>query len=66
MGKIGEIFGVEPDKSQKQERGDRWSKDDGRKSSYCITDGHMSFEKMLNWVQSTKSTKVELYSEVIL
>ena len=26
----------------------------------------MSFEKMLNWRQSTKNTKVELYSEVIL
>ena len=24
MGKIGENFGVEPDKSQKQERSDRW------------------------------------------
>ena len=31
MGKIGENFGVEPDESQKQERGDRWSKDEGRK-----------------------------------
>ena len=29
---IGENFGVEPDKSQKQKRGDRWSKDVGRKS----------------------------------
>ena len=42
------------------------SKDDGRKSSFCITDGHVSFEKMLTWRQSTKNTKVELYFEVIL
>ena len=40
-----EKIGVEPDKSQKQKRGDRRSKDDGRKSSFCIIDGHMSFEK---------------------
>ena len=45
MGKIEENFGMEPDKSQKQERGDRRSRDEGRKSSFCITDGHMSFEK---------------------
>ena len=51
MGKIGEIFGVEPDESQKQKRGDRWSKDDGRKSSFCITDGHLSFEAC--WIGDT-------------
>ena len=45
MGKIGENSGVEPDKSQKQKRGDRWSKDVGRKSSFCLTDGHLSFEE---------------------
>ena len=32
-------------KSQKQIKGDRGSKDEGRKSSFCIIDGHMSFEK---------------------
>ena len=37
--KIGEHFGVKPDESQKQERGDRRSKDEGCKSSFCITDG---------------------------
>ena len=45
LGKNGENFGVETDESQKQERGDRWSKDEGRKSSFRLTDGHMSFEK---------------------
>ena len=32
----------------------------GRKSSFCIIDGLMSFEKMLSWRQNTKNTKVEL------
>ena len=39
MGKIGENFGVESDESQKQERGDWWSKDVGRESSFCIIYG---------------------------
>ena len=26
---------------------DRWSKDEGHKSSFCLTDGHLSFEKCL-------------------
>ena len=45
MRKIGENFGVEPDESQKQERGDRRSKDERRKSTFCIIEGHLSFEK---------------------
>ena len=45
MGKIGENFGVELDKSQKWEKGDRWSKDVGRYISFCIINGHLSFEK---------------------
>ena len=45
------------DESQKQERGDWWSKDEGRKSSFRLTDGHLSFWKMPNWRQSIKSTK---------
>ena len=53
-GKIGQNFGVEPDKSQRLERSDRWSKDDGCKSSFCITDGHMSFEKCRNGDKRTK------------
>ena len=32
-------------KSQKQIRGDRWSKDEAHKSSFCLTDGHLSFEE---------------------
>ena len=36
----------------------------GAKVNFCIINGHVIY-KMLNWRQSTKSTKVELYSEVI-
>ena len=32
-------------KVRSKKRGDQWNKDEGRKSSFCITDGHMSFEK---------------------
>ena len=45
MGKIGENFGVEHNKSQKQIRGDRGSKDEGHKSSFCLTDGHLLFKE---------------------
>ena len=44
MVRIGENFGVGPDKSQKQIRGDEWSQDKGRKRSFCLTDGHLSFK----------------------
>ena len=43
--KIAYNFGVGPDESQKSKRGDRWSKDEGRKNSFCLTDGHLSFEE---------------------
>ena len=56
MWKIGEDFGVEPDESQKWERGDRWSKDEGRKSSSRLTDGHLSSEKC--WIGG-KAPKVQ-------
>ena len=45
MGNIGENTGVWPDESQKQIWSDRWSKDEGRKSSFCFTDGPLSFEE---------------------
>ena len=44
-GKNWNNFGVEPDESQKQERGDRWSKNEGCESSCRLTEGRMSFEK---------------------
>ena len=31
-------------KVRSKKRGDRWSKDEGRKRSFRLTDGHMSFE----------------------
>ena len=43
--KLEKFSAWSPDKSQKWERGDRWSKDVGRKSVFCIIDGHMPFEK---------------------
>ena len=48
--------GVEPDQSQKQIRGDRWSKDQGRKSSFRLTDGHLSFEE---WRIGGKAPKIQ-------
>ena len=45
MGKTWKDSVVGQNKSQKQERGDRWSKDERRKSSFCIIDGHISFVK---------------------
>ena len=55
-GKNGEIFGMESDESQKQERGDWWSKDVGRESSLCIINGHMSFVKC--WIGG-KTPKIQ-------
>ena len=64
-GRNAKDSGVGLDESQKFKRGDRWSKDVGRYSSFCIINGRVIW-KMLNWRQNTKNTKVELYSEVIL
>ena len=47
-----------------EERGTR-RKDVGRKSSFCIINGHMSLEKCRIGGKAPK-IKVELYSEVIL
>ena len=47
-------------KSQKQIWGDRWSKDEGRKSSFCLINGHLSFEKCWIGGKSTKNTKVRV------
>ena len=66
QGKIWKDSGVGHDESQKQIRGDRWSKDEGRKSSFRLTDGHLSFEECWIGGKSTKNTRVELYSDVIL
>ena len=66
MGKIGENFGVESDKSQKQKKEviDE-ARTKGAKVHFAsLMD--ICHLKMLNWRQSTKNTKVELYSEVIL
>ena len=41
-GKIKENFGMAADESQKQRWGDRWSKEKGRKSSFCVIHGSLS------------------------
>ena len=43
-------------KVRSRKRGDRWSKDEGRKSSFRLTDGHMSFENC--WVGG-KAPKIQ-------
>ena len=55
MGKLGENFGVELDQSHKV-RSDRWSKDVGRKSSFCIINGNMSSENC--WIRG-KAPKIQ-------
>ena len=45
MGKLEKISAWNLTKVRSKKRGDRWSKDDRCQSSFCITDGHMSFEK---------------------
>ena len=59
--------GVEPDESQKRERGDRWSNDEGRKSSFCLTDGHLSFEEC--WIggkaPKKKKGRVALRGDIV-
>ena len=47
---------MQPDESQKQERSDRWSKDVGRYSSFCIINGHLSSEKC--WIGG-KTPKIQ-------
>ena len=45
MGETWKVSRVGPDKSQKQIRGDWWSKDEGHKSSFRLINRHMSFEE---------------------
>ena len=45
MGETWKYSGVEPDESQKWKRGNRWSNDEGRKNSFCLTDGHLSLKE---------------------
>ena len=43
-------------KVRSTKRGDRWSKDEGRKSSFCLTDGHLSFKEC--WI-GDKAPKIQ-------
>ena len=56
MGEIGKDSGVAADKSQKQKRSGRWNKDVGHQSSFCLTDGHLSFEEC--WI-GDKAPKIQ-------
>ena len=47
-------------------RSDRWCKEEGRKSSFCFSDGHMSSEKCQIGDKEPRIRKVELYSEATL
>ena len=42
------------------------ARDVGRKSSFRLTDGHLSFEECRIGDKAPKNTKVELYSEATL
>ena len=44
-------------------RGDRWSKDVGRESSFCIINGHLSSEKFWIGGKAPKIQRSSLYSE---
>ena len=66
MGKFGDIFGVELDESQKQERGDRWSKDEGRKSSVRFTDGLCHLQKCTVVAKHQKyKGRVALWGDIV-
>ena len=52
--KTREDTGMAADDSQNRIRGDRWSKDEGRKSSFRLTDGHLSFEECRIWDKAPK------------
>ena len=45
MGKTGENPGMAADERQKQERGDRRSKEQGQKSSFRVVDGSLSSQE---------------------
>ena len=65
MGKSGEKFGVESDKDRSKKQVIDEARTTGAKNHFAsLMD--MYIWKMLNWRQSTKNTKVELYSAVIL
>ena len=49
-------------KSEVKKKDDRWSKDEGRKSSFCLTDGYLSFEECRIRGKAPKIRGFELYS----
>ena len=53
------------DESQKQKRGDRRSKDEGRKSSFRLTDGQMSFKEELETKHQHYKGRVVLRGDIV-
>ena len=64
--KIGENTGMAADESQTQKRGDRRSKEQGQKSSFCVIDGSLSSQEFGVGTTSFRNKRVELYSEAVL
>ena len=66
MGKIRENTGMAADESQKQKRGDRWSKEWWQKRSLCVIDGHMSFgDAELETKHQTYKGRVVLRGDIV-
>ena len=66
MGKLHKKSGMSADESQKQERFDRRSKEQGRKNSFRVVDGYFLTQEFGVGTSKSKSTKAGSYSEVIL
>ena len=58
--------GMAADVSQKQERGDRWSKERRQNSAFFVVTGHLSSQDFGIGTKISKNTEAELYSEVPL
>ena len=56
MGKSRENTSMAIEESQKQEKGDRWCKDEGHKSSFCVTDAHLSSQEFGVGTKTSKNT----------
>ena len=65
-GKIGKDTGMAPDESEKQKRGDRWSKE-LRQKKFILRHWWISLiSRILSWTLNFKNTKAQSYSEVTL
>ena len=65
MGEAGKVASSAIEQGKDQEGGQSGSTKRGKESPFCYIDGHLK-TRMRSWKQSTKNTKVELYSEATL